>query len=57
MTAYGDVALRLRLTNVARRALAARRQPFRAAVRLWAVVTAGGVRVADATTIVLQRRG
>ena len=41
VSAYGEVALRLRLTNVARRALAARRQPFRAAVRLWAVVDVG----------------
>ena len=57
VSAYGDVALRLRLTNVARRALAARRQPFRSAVRLWAVVTAGGGRTPAETTIVLQRRG
>ena len=57
VSAYGEAALRLRLTNVARRALAARRQPFRAAVRLWAVVTASGVREPAATTIVLQRRG
>jgi len=57
VSAYGNVALRLRLTNVARRALAARRLPFRSAVRLWAVVAASGVREAAATTIVLQRRG
>jgi hypothetical protein len=56
VAAGGETALRVRLSAAARRILAKRTLPFRAAVRLRAQVSAAGERSTATVTIVLQRR-
>jgi hypothetical protein len=57
LEAGGTRVVTLRLTGPARRALAARSTPFRAAMRLWAQArTTDGRHTADAERVVLARR-